>query len=258
MPRLSRAATLGQALGQATRGFAPLDLDGCALWLSADELGLADGAKVARWPDKSGRGRDATQGTEGAKPTYKTGIVNGRSVLRFDGVGTYLDTGAISALETDKITAFMVIQKNATADNRIAMRSSYWNGATISGSNDQMWGIIAGSAQWMAAARNAAGSQGTSVAAVTTAWSILSEVWAADNSLTLYTNGVGAAPAAGLDATPTGHRFTRIGANSLGTGPAGFLSGDLAEVIIYARELSASERQRIEQYLSIKYGIALA
>jgi hypothetical protein len=65
---------------------APTDIANCELWLKADGIGgLSDGDPVGTWADSSGNGRDATQGTAGAKPTYKTGIQNGLPIVRFDG-----------------------------------------------------------------------------------------------------------------------------------------------------------------------------
>lgn len=63
----------------------PTDIDDCELWLDASTLALADNARVATWPDSSGNGHDATQGTAAAKPTYKTNVVNGLGVVRYDG-----------------------------------------------------------------------------------------------------------------------------------------------------------------------------
>lgn len=63
----------------------PTDIAGCALWLDASTLALADNARVATWPDLSGNGYDATQSVAGNKPTCKTAIQNGLSVVRFDG-----------------------------------------------------------------------------------------------------------------------------------------------------------------------------
>ncbi len=53
------------------------------------DAGGVDGAAVATVTDKSGSGVPAVQATTAAKPTLKTGIVNGKAVFRFDG-GDYL------------------------------------------------------------------------------------------------------------------------------------------------------------------------
>jgi hypothetical protein len=49
----------------------------------AEEIGQADDSAVASWADTSGNGHDLVQATEADQPVYKTGIVNGRAVVRF-------------------------------------------------------------------------------------------------------------------------------------------------------------------------------
>src|SRR5262245_56511912 len=61
------------------------DMVGLALWLKADAItGLVDNDPVASWVDSSGSSNTATQGTAAARPLYKTGILNGKPVVRFD------------------------------------------------------------------------------------------------------------------------------------------------------------------------------
>lgn len=64
---------------------------GLKLWLMADAIGgLADGASIQTWNDGSGQGNDLTQATSGKRPLYKTNIVNGLPVVRFDGIDDFL------------------------------------------------------------------------------------------------------------------------------------------------------------------------
>jgi hypothetical protein len=76
--------------------FDPLTMEP-AMWLRFQDLSTlfqtddestpitADGQTIGRVNDKSGNDRDWTQSTEAIRPIYKTGIVNGQSVARFDG-----------------------------------------------------------------------------------------------------------------------------------------------------------------------------
>jgi hypothetical protein len=65
-----------------------------ALLLDADEIGQADGTRVAAWADTSGNGRDFSQGTEADQPLYKTNILNGHAVVRFARAGSEHLVGA--------------------------------------------------------------------------------------------------------------------------------------------------------------------
>ncbi len=64
----------------------PSSVGGLLLWLEADAItGLNDGDPVATWLDQSGNENHATQSTEASKPLFKTNILNGKPVVRFDG-----------------------------------------------------------------------------------------------------------------------------------------------------------------------------
>ena len=66
--------------------FSPTDISGLSTWLDATSLSLADGAAVTSWSDKSGNVAPFGQATTAQQPVFKTGILNGKSVIRFDGV----------------------------------------------------------------------------------------------------------------------------------------------------------------------------
>lgn len=77
--------------GASAPRLAPNAISGLKLWLDASQIvGLNDGDSVTTWSDLSGNGYDATQGTASKKPVYKTAILNGLAVVRFDGVDDVL------------------------------------------------------------------------------------------------------------------------------------------------------------------------
>ncbi|HEX2852240.1 MAG TPA: hypothetical protein VHO24_03300 [Opitutaceae bacterium] len=58
------------------------------LWLTAEAVSAADGARVGIWPDQSGRNNEAVQTNMSQKPLYVAGQLNDRPVLRFSHVET--------------------------------------------------------------------------------------------------------------------------------------------------------------------------
>lgn len=87
--------------------FSPLNLPGLVLWLDASDLNsmydattggslVASGNGVARWQDKSGNGRHATQGTANNRPTLNTNKQNGLPALTFDGSNDSLATASFA------------------------------------------------------------------------------------------------------------------------------------------------------------------
>jgi len=86
---------LGLRLGSGTfAGFNPASIPGLALWLdgttglfdatSGGNPVTTDGSSVARWEDRSGNARHATQATANQRPVLKTSIKNGRNIVRFN------------------------------------------------------------------------------------------------------------------------------------------------------------------------------
>ena len=76
--------------------FLPTDVANLILWLRADAItGLADTNPVITWLDESGQGNDVTQGVGADRPLYRTGIMNGLPVVRFDGVSDFLRSAAL-------------------------------------------------------------------------------------------------------------------------------------------------------------------
>jgi hypothetical protein len=72
-------------------------LDSLHLWLKADAIpDLADGAAVATWPDSSPFKRHATQAVAGQRPTYRINQLNGLPIVRFDGVNDVVTTPSFS------------------------------------------------------------------------------------------------------------------------------------------------------------------
>src|SRR5262245_19031906 len=72
-------------------GFSPSVLPGLKAWYDATTIaGLSDGSAVAQWNDISGNANHLTQATGSKQPLYKTGIVKGLPIVRFDGVDDFL------------------------------------------------------------------------------------------------------------------------------------------------------------------------
>lgn len=66
--------------------FTPTDLSGCKLWLRADGVtGASDLDPLSTWEDESGENKDATVPGGNSPPAYRTGILNGRPVVKFGG-----------------------------------------------------------------------------------------------------------------------------------------------------------------------------
>ena len=75
-------------------------------WDGVAQTGYVDNDAAGTWTDFSGNSRDATNSDSGEKPLYKTGIINGKPVFRFDGSNDCLFTPSFS--QPQYFTMFVV------------------------------------------------------------------------------------------------------------------------------------------------------
>lgn len=213
--------------------FSPLDITGLKLWLKADALSLSDADPVGTWPDSSGLGNDATQGTAAKKPTYKVSIINGMPVVRFDGTDDVLLCPAITA--ATGLSAFAV--------SKVAVATSFGMTLVLRVFTLELrQNGVTGNMQLLTnGTTSIAGSAGTS-------WTVHSFTNNGSDLTELWTNGTsnGTQPNSATCGTPT------IGARSDSSSP---FNGDVAEIILYDSDLADSDRQAVEAYLAAKYGL---
>lgn len=209
----------------------PSTVTGMLAWYKADALGLSDGDPVGSWADSSGNSRTPTQ-SGSSRPTYKTGIVNGMPVVRFDGSNDYLSLSQ-SFISADAWT-ILTVSKSSSGTGPIASNDSsgnrgwvFWRGT--SGGNFET-----------------GGSPGTSYTA-----SSGFDVITIRGGIEIYVNGV--FNISSTRSIPSNAAPFEIGRRNFGE----LLTGDIAEIIIYNRRITRAERAGIEQYLASKYAISV-
>jgi hypothetical protein len=212
------------------------EISGLVLHYDASaETAYADNATVTTATDQSGNSKD---GTAVGSPVYKTGILNGKAVYRFDG-----DDGFDASLATAN-TAYTLFIVSATT-NASAVAYAVHNGNPASNGYgfiyyySQRVVIHGGQGFW---------GDGNS----TTSWEIAT-IERSTGSPSMWINGLGVSVTppvnTGLN-TPTTKTTVGYASNN-------FWLGDIAEVLIYDNALSQSDRDDVEDYLGTKYGITV-
>jgi PKD repeat protein len=85
----------------------PGSIPDLAMWLDAGAIqGLADGAAVASWADRSGVGNHATQSTASKRPVYRTNQVAGRPAVVFDASDDGMSTPMNPATSTTVVAVY--------------------------------------------------------------------------------------------------------------------------------------------------------
>ncbi len=240
--------------------FAPSDLANLALWLKADALALNDGDLVDTWTDSSGNSRSATAATT-ARPTYKANIVNGKPVLRFDGTSDYMVTPAIFSGNT-AYTVFVVSSAASASLNTDGRAIATIRPSGTSNANG-FWHLIYRN-NLTNNARIATSSNGDATNFVAQApstsypfdaFSITSYVFGTNG--TWWINGAQKAQQLSIAAQSNSGAIMWLG-KYYGMGGGYFLSGDIAELIVYAAALIDTDRGKVQTHLASKYAITVA
>lgn len=230
--------TDGQYFSFATQVTAP----GCVagnlkVWLKADNGVTTSGSNLTAWSDQSVTPNTfALTGT----PTVNTSIANFNPAVNFSGTQVLNGNTAITFDEAFAVVKHNTINPSGTV---IAPQTNSGNGGAryYFGNVDVSNSIYVGS--------------GTTVSEYATitkpiTWSLLQAGMTAKNyRLNGANSATGAAGWVQMTAIP------RIGDRSTADSK---LKGDLAEVVVYSSQLTTTERNKIESYLGIKYGLTLS
>ena len=224
---------------------------GLALWFKSNEgvyngqLPSVDGGVVTLWDDYV-RNYDAKQDVAADQPTFSVttdDLNNYNPGLLFNGTDDYM----LSDLPTEGLestNSVFVVVTPATGGAVVGLGT----GSYVGIDNNQAVYVVNGTATTRSAADTWA--QG--------ATHILSAVKSGDagGNVSIFLDGVEMIYSSTQTAAITPAANTRIGVDNAGTGAAWF-DGNIAEVILYSRNLSAVERAKVESYLAVKYGITL-
>lgn len=218
----------------------PDAISGLQMWLDAEAItGLVDNDPVATWTDQSGVGNDATQGTAGNRPIYKTNILNGKPVVRFDNSNDGMTTTLTLA---NPYTIIYVGNFNNADANRRAIQGQVQN--RFLGPYSGRWQVYTGSFLPLGLPLPHANFviHGMGETSEIAGWF-------------LYESG--GFPVSGLQSGTATGTFTAIGA--VGLGASGSIAepfgGDMAEVVAYNRMLTNAEARGLIQYFINKYGL---
>ena len=251
--RCASAAGLALAFASASASQAPIGPGGSpdpahpdlyawyAAWSGVNAAATAiDGAPVARWDDLSVHGRHLTRvdAADARRPTFRLHAADGAPAIEFDG-DDYLwaDAGAeFGAMAGDKTVFFVARVRSADGGYLFDGTSAQARNAVFTGqaSAPHRWHGYSGGAASAGADVDHDALQVHSVEFV--GGSVTHRVGGA-----VISSGPGAGqPLGGLT---LGARYTLDHR----------LIGDVAELLFYGRQLSASERQAVEGYLTSRY-----
>jgi hypothetical protein len=244
------------------------DLDGDGVQEGASEAGQTGGI-VTTWTDKSGYGHHASAPGGASSVSLALSQINGKAALAFDGVKDRLVTEAwqLFATKSQPLTVFAVFESDTISGQHYLLNQGLGNDASFemgvhaeTGAADGTFGLSRGDGK---AIDTAAGT--LTANAYTVSSMAVHASGAAPANVDFWINGTAqteAALGAGWnlpDSYNMGVKPLDIGVrNKAGSGTYdSFFGGHIAELLIYNQDLSDSNRQAVENYLSAKYGMSV-
>lgn len=248
-----------------TLPWSPHDLDAAKVWMRADEIPETSraGGFVSRWPDL-GPGGNSLTAAGSKRPAFVASGINGRPVVRFDGMDDTLVRGAVSGPGGGSAGGAVMVVRRVAAAAASASRPvafvSTGNNAGVPRLSLSTGTLGRAVAQGRRPDSGALVSVTSSTAVPASAAQLQAAVLdSAAGKLTEYVNGlkVGESSLGSPPLSPSSvaaPRALRLGS----TGAAGEkpFGGDIAEVIMLTGPLTDCQRRMLEGYLAHRWGFA--
>lgn len=222
--------------------FLPSDIGNLRLWVDAPFLGLANGALINSWTDRSGNAFHMTPQVNDRRPTYQTNVKNGLAVVRFDATNDALVTTMPVTTARDNFTMWAV--QRSTGSN---VSSCIINNGT--GGNG--WGL-------MARTNFGAFNKGILFGGITYAQTSIAHntnwtIWCmrrSAGSTSVWLNG-GSAVLSGFATTPaTPGTYTNVGWHG-----GGAMAQDIGECVVYENANTLTQINQMGTYFANKWGL---
>lgn len=221
---------------------------GMLLWLRADQGVDYEGTsnKVTRWNDLSGQGNHVEQATDARRPTYVAAGLNGKPVLSFS--SSFLQGPSDVSLSPVEISVFAVAKRNASSGSQVVVQKFTLDTDNIGKSLGYSLRATSNTNRTF----YANGQSTLTTLAEGDNFNLLTGMYdkSADKRA-LFVDGVEMASATYAVDLKVSNNPLYIG----GQGTSYAFKGEISEILIYSRPLDATERSRVEQYLSTKYAL---
>lgn len=222
---------------------AAIPRSGLVQWLRASDV-TTSGSNVTTWQDISGTGNSGTNGAN--QPTLVNSAVNGLPAVNFSGT-QFLQMPAGMSNFTSGMTA-MVVAKPASVSAG-ARLFDFGNGAT---SDNVILSLPSSTGLTFSTYNGSTASSATASSGVSLGnFQLLEALYSGTNTATLFQNSSQLAQSTSMQ---TLNNLTRnnnfLGQDSVG---GNRFNGQIAELLIWNRQLSITERTAVEGYLLGKY-----
>jgi hypothetical protein len=264
---LAAAATAACLSGGTAAAELPVS-DGLVLWLSADRLEASPGEAVGAWPDRSRANHDATQPDPARRPTLTADAVNGRPALTFDGRSEAQggDVLTVPFVPRQELTALVVFRRGTQSSDGSLHRPLLGSGTLGRYAKQRGVALTVDREPSRNRVRVEIGDSPSSFdyGVADDAFHVAALVVRRDaegHHARLNLDGVDLPET--TSRVPAGFDRLTIGGGDDATRRAGednprFFAGQIAEVVVFDRALSAGELLAVGAFLDEKYGLGHA
>jgi hypothetical protein len=228
----------------------PTDLpvkNGLLVWLDAADdstFSYSSGTEVSQWRDKSGLNNHVGQSTVGSQPNRNV-VKNSRKSIYFDGGDSLFNAGDVFPSNTTDYTKIAVVYQTSTSNSGNVISSKTNNSGT-----NYAHAFYFGSSTAIRLWHSGQFVSSTNDLALNTL-GIVSGTYINSSGLgSLYVNGT--ASGTGTAGNRNIVRDIQIGA----VVDSSFFIGEICEVLVFSRVLSATELKQVHTYLGQKWGIS--
>ncbi len=244
----NQVATASNSYNFGAAATDPSDISGLNLWMKADSRSdLSDMGLIQQEMDSSASNFLWTQHVDAARPSYRTDVVNGKPVFRFDG-GQRLQN-LFTRLNPSSYTLFILSRKSSNPQPAgwgapIGLSTTGRNTLFVYDSGNVCYGdpyveYTTFDTMW-------------DNATDFILWTVVVPAAGSGKRIRLYRDG----SYLGMGGTVTvGNAWYNIVLGDLGSQAGYYYNGDIAEVIAYGSALSDVDRGAVETYFNQKYNL---
>jgi len=239
----------------------PGGISSTELWLRAD-VGVT-GNPVSQWNDNSGNNRHAAQAVASRRPSYNATDINFNPSFHYinggapinHNIGKFLDVPYHASLNGRSLTVFAVVD----ADDGTYYRSPWTTrGSPASGHilyrrPDNTYSYWNGGGGWRTLDTGVSPTGNYEIVTTRSASSGSNRI---NKRVFLQGKSIGSANNVLFSANTRSPFRIGKGATEMTSGRYAW-DGDIAEIIVYSSTLNTTQRNRVESYLAIKYGLTL-
>ena len=233
--------------------------DNLQVWLKADQ-GVAGSAMVTDWADQSPHNNNFAESTASRQPALTTDAMNFNPALTFDGSNDRLEDsdGEDYINNNDAISTFVAVDSDETATDRYIFLTNDDNEAPWSLRFDA-FGVTSRHNRTLKTGLNTGGDNRSYEAddadLTKNTPQVLGVSWSSGHAPNFYVEGraIDSDPTTVQGGTLANADYLRVGAG----GNKPFWEGHIGEVVVYDAELPENDRNKVESYLALKYGVTL-